>query len=388
MTGPSSKRTPLEAALRYLGARRYGEPTDSIEYAIMKPDSQAGLILEPLTEPASVLEDWTPPERAQAVWRVVAEGIRHPHVSAIGQSRRRLALHAAFRLADEDIGETWGASLTDRFKQLRPLRIFGDATSIQPMEIAWKRGVERLAFHLQGRLDELRTPDDWAPYLQVKPQDAQSRTGSTVFREPSEGAQKLIVNFYNMTVLMKGRSPARRVAERLIMSQDDDGLEYYVSRAFSSPSGLEPRTYVPTHALWGCRAEQVDQSGMTLTQLWFPRPLRTGEQAYFISEMVYEDTRDDIRGWDNVEVDFHGIEPGVLRDGVLPVSGLTIRIRFDPDFLPKAVWWYAEQNEIERYAEPPEGSPRRLEIVAGDVVWTFKQRCQPRESYGIAYVWA
>jgi hypothetical protein len=50
------------------------------------------------------------------------------------------------RIPDKEIGEEWGASLTERFRQLKVLRsTFGEVTSTQPMEIAWKRGVERLS---------------------------------------------------------------------------------------------------------------------------------------------------------------------------------------------------------------------------------------------------
>ena len=69
------------------------------------------------------------------------------------------------------------------------------------------------------------------------------------------------------------------------------------------------------------------------------------------------------------------------------MSGLAIRISFERDALPTAVWWYAEQNERERYVAPPVGSPRRLPVICGEVVMTFEQPCQPRESYGVSYTW-
>ena len=117
-------------------------------------------------------------------------------------SRRRRVLQAAFRLPDKDIEEPWGASLTERFKQLGALAVFSNATSTQPMEIAWKRGVERLADHLERELKELRTPEDWARHRPVRTDDS-GFDESTSFRRPSEGAQKLIVNLHVLTVLMK-----------------------------------------------------------------------------------------------------------------------------------------------------------------------------------------
>ena len=381
------RRTPLEAALRFLGARRYDDLVAIIEQAIARPDGQVGKILAALTRATQVLEEWTPAERAQALWQVIVHSIADPYVGDTPQSRRRRVLHAAFRLPDDDVEGEWGTSLAERFKQLRTLRVFSELTSTQPMEISWKQGVERLADHLSGRLEELRTPEDWARYAARPPEPWRRSTEPTVFREPSEGAQKLFVNFYLMTVIMQGRAERRRLSERVITSQDDRGLRYYTAHAFASDSDLQKRTYSPIRALWGCRAENVPDGRASVTRLWFPRPLEKGERAHFLSEAWIEAAEAN-EGWANVEVDHFGIEAGELRDGVLPISGLTLRIRFDPDNLPSAVWWYAELNERERYTEPPLGSSRRLDVVEGDVVKTFERPCQPRESYGIAYRWA
>jgi hypothetical protein len=379
------RATPVEAALRRLGARKYGSIVEVIEEAITLPAAPTGLILAPLVEATAVLQDWAVSDRAQALLAVIKQGIADPQVVSPAQMRRRHVLLAAFRLPDEELEEEWGASLTDRFKQLKKLRIFAEVTSTQPMEMSWKRGVERLAHRLEERLGELRTPEDWAPYRPVQSTNARP-TGPTAFRRPSEGAQKLVVNLFVMTVVMKGRAESRRITERLITSQDEDGLRYYAASAYSSGIALEGRRYVPTRALWGCRAERG--GGQFGTRLWFPRPLQAGEKAHFASEVVLDTDQDDPLGWHNVDVDHYGIEAGELRDGLLPVSGLTIRIKFESDHLPTAVWWYAELNERERYVEPPIGSPRRLHIVCGDVVKTFEEPCQPRENYGIAYRWA
>lgn len=390
-------RPPIEAALRHLGARRHGDLVELIEYAINRPGGRTGTILAPLTASTSMLRDWTPQERALALWKIIEEGILDPQVSPAAHSRRRRVLQAAFRLPDKDIGQEWGASLTERFKQLRRLRsVFGEATSTQPMEISWKRGVERLSEHVRNRLDELRTPDDWASYKPVEhgapaPEsvtDGRLATpnGPSSFRPPSEGAQKLLVNFFVLTVVMEGRAPVRRISERIITAQKD-GLRFYTTHAFSSEYLMRGRTYVPTKALWGCRAEDLIENGRPVTRLWFPRPLRAGEKAHFMSEATYEADEETPLGWANVEVDHYGIEPGSLHKGVLPISGLTIRISFDDRFLPAAAWWYAEQNEEERYVDLPAESPRRLVVSGGNVVKTFEQSCQPRENYGVAYRW-
>lgn len=389
-------RPAIEIALRHLGARRHGDLVELIEYAIQRPDSPEGTVLAPLTAATSTLAEWTPLERARAIWKIIEEGIVDPRVSSAAYPRRGYVLRAAFRLPDEDVRGAWGTSLTERFKQLKPLRsVFGDATSTQPMENAWKHAVERLAERVRERLDELG-PEDWArhrPGARPAPEAIGPIIGRPVgsdhaalFRPPSEGAQKLLVNLCVVTVAMSGRAPVRRISERIITAQED-GLQFYKSHAFSSESMAQHRSYVPTTALWGCRAEQVVENRTAITRLWLPRPLRAGEQAHFVVEAALQPEEDDPVGWANVEIDHFGIEPGSVHGGILPVRGLTIRVRFDDDVLPAAAWWYAELNEQERYLEPPAGSPRRLPISSGNVVKTFEQPCQPRESYGIAYRW-
>lgn len=382
----TTSRTPVETALRHLGARRYDDLVEIIEQAILRPDGEAGAILSALTRPTDVLEGWTPTERAHALWNLIIEGVADPHVGDTPQSRRRRVLHAAFRLPDDEVEGEWGTSLAERFKQLRKLRVFSELNSTQPMEISWKHGVERLAEHVANRLDDLTASADWARYRSRPPEIHRPAVGPVVFRRPSEGAQKLHVNYYVMTVIMEGKAERRRLSERVITSQDDRGLRFYTAHAFASDTELQKRTYSPIRALWGCRAEHASDGRASVTRLWFPRPLMRGERAHFVAEASIEAEEAD-EGWANVEVDHFGIEAGELRDGLLPVNGLTIRIQFDPDVLPSAVWWYAETNERERYVEPPAGSPRRLALVGGGVVKTFTEPCQPRESYGIAYRW-
>jgi hypothetical protein len=104
----------------------------------------------------------------------------------------------------------------------------------------------------------------------------------------------------------------------------------------------------------------------------------------FASETI-NNTLDDAREWVNVEIDHHGIAPGKRLHGLLPLSGLTIRIRFDEE--PEACWWYVEETENGRRVRPPVGSPQYLDVVAGQVEYTFPQKCQPRENYGLSLVW-
>jgi hypothetical protein len=271
------------------------------------------------------------------------------------------------------------------------------------MEIAWKRGVRLLATYLEGHLDSLRQPADWEQYrhgLHVRRTVQEGRLddlqayidslsdADAILRQPSRGAQPIFVNLFVTTVFMKRRAVYRRITERLITAQAD-GVEYYTARGFA---GKPPRLeYAPVRALWGCTAEFIEPSQLgrpAVTRLWFPTSLRAGQQAHFASEVVDENITEE-RHWIDVDVDHHGIAQGcLLHSGVLPVSGLTIRVRFDEVDLPEAVWWYAELNESERYDRPPLGDRHLLTVVGNNVSYTFtEQVCQPRESYGLAFSW-
>ena len=83
------------------------------------------------------------------------------------------------------------------------------------------------------------------------------------------------------------------------------------------------------------------------------------------------------------------LRPGrLLHKHKLPISGLTIRVRFDDDFLPEAAWWYAELTESGRYEQPPPGDRHLLTLVGNAVHYTFTEHlCEPREHYGLAFSW-
>jgi len=193
---------------------------------------------------------------------------------------------------------------------------------------------------------------------------------------------------------MRGRSVCRRVTERLITSRKPHGdLEYYTATGYMV-GDRDGRTYIPTRSVWGCRDEIVDSrraGHAPVTRLWFPKPLKYGEQAYFASEAVLDEEGDptDERFWVDVEVDHHGIARGRLLYGQkLPIRGLTIRIKFDDDFLPEAVWWYAELTVNERWIQPPANDRHLLPLVGNAVQYTFTEHvCQPREHYGLAFSW-
>jgi hypothetical protein len=395
---PESGRVKIEAALRYLGTRDHGVLVDQLQHAIDRPQSATGTALAPLTAPTAALDGWTAAERAYAVWDVIREGVRDPDVAPTAFSRRRRALQAAFRLPDSDIHEPWGSSLTERFKQLKRLTaVFNRPTSTQPMEMAWKRGVRALAAHMEQRFEELRSASEWDHYRPSRAYISVERRAlsdglddaEANLRGASEGAQPLFIDLFVTTVFMKGKAVSRRITERLVTAQVD-GVEYYTASGFTDTAmGMaQRRSYMPVRALWGCRAE-VAESPSSVTRLWFPSSLRQGEKAHFASEVLFEEYPVADRHWIDVDIDHYGIAKGRLLYGDrLPISGLTIRIRFDETCLPEAVWWYAELNERERYNRPPAGDHRLLRLVGNDVQHTFTDRaCQPRESYGIGFRW-
>lgn len=356
--------------------------------------SSTGRALAALIEPTAILDDWEPGDRAAAVWLLIKEGIESPDVGPTRLSRRRRALYAAFRVRDRDIPQPWGSSLHERFKQLLSLpSVFGNPTSTQPMEMAWKRGVGHLADYLEGRFRQLGHSRDWADYRPVgefqTDSDVVSGDPEAEFRRPSAGAQPVFVNLFVTTVFMRQRAVYRRITERLITARED-GVAYYTARGFAGRSTR--LTYMPVRALWGCTAEFVEPERPgrpAVTRLWFPAPLRRGEQAYFASEIVDDQVTEE-RHWIDVDIDHHGIPRGELAyGGRLPVGGLTIRVRFDEGHLPELAWWYAELNESERYDRPPPGDHHLLSIDGRDVQHTFTDGpCQPRESYGVAFGWS
>lgn len=388
----------IEVALRYLGTRDHGVLVDLLEHAVNRPSSTTGTHLIPLTAPTSVLADWTAAERAGAIWQLIKEGIRDPDVAPTSTSRRRRALQAAFRLPDAEIRDSWRGSLTERFKQLKTLTlVFNSPTSTQPMEMAWKSGVRLLARFLADRFAELQSPSSWERYRPAAnggiagdvEELEQLPGGYSGFRSPSTGAQPFFVDLFVTTVFMRRRSVYRRITERLVTARAD-GVEYYSARGSIVSRETDTTTYVPVRALWGCQAEFVGPLRVgrpVVTRLRFPEPLRLNQQAHFASEALFDDSED--RDWINVNIDHHGIAPGRLMfNRQLPVSGLTIRVRFDENDLPEMVWWYAELNESERYDPPPRGDTRFLRLVGPDVQHTFTGlACQPRENYGISFAW-
>ena len=397
----------IEDALRYLGRQTQGSLVEIVEHGLDEPSGTAGRILAPMTRPLHVVAEWTAKERALALWALIEEGFKDGSLGPALRSRKRHALAAALRLPLEGIpADSWGASSSSRFDQLRafPL-VFGNPSTTQPMEVAWSGGVKVLASFLSRRFVRLRSIDGWETYRpHDKPafdlgewiieHDDRATRERAILRRPSDHAQKVFAELLIVTVHMKGRTVHRRVTERLITSQDPhNDIAYFIAHGYRVGDNNTGRTYVPVRSVWGCHEEIVEPERVgqaPVTKLWFPKPLKYGEQAYFASEAVYDQSDDgEQKDWIDVEVDHHGIARGrLLYAQKLPIRGLTIRIKFDDAFLPEAAWWYAELTVRERFQQPPAGSRRLIPLIGNAVQYTFTEHvCQPREHYGLAFYW-
>jgi len=202
------------------------------------------------------------------------------------------------------------------------------------------------------------------------------------------GVQPVFVNMLVTNIFIKKRRSHRRLTERLVTAVQDNVVGYRVSAtAFSD----EDRSRVSFRSLWGCSIESIRDvpaaDGLQGVMVRFPHPLMRGESHYFSSETVNHNPAVSEHYYINVEVDHLGISGGELAHGYLPVSGLTVRVRFEDWDVPVACWWYDDTKG--RDGEPPgPGDPRRLTVVAAAVSHTFAQECQPLGNYGIAFLWA
>ncbi|OLF15317.1 hypothetical protein BU204_22420 [Actinophytocola xanthii] len=341
--------------------------------------------------------------RALLLWGLIVDLINA--VGSSADSRRRNTLIAAFRLPRRpEITEPWKSSLGDRFRQLMAVPgIFGDPTptTTTPMHRAWNRGLtERLVPALTERLEVVAAGgSDWQQYVKLARKTevtlarehtatSEPRDSAIGYRRPSKSAQPVFLDLFVTTVFMRARTVYRRITERLVTAREDN-VDAYMATALGGSVDETGLTDIPVRPLWGCRAEILAPTrpgDPVLTRLVFPTTLHRGQKHYFSSEAVNEGSIEERVGV-NVEVDHHGIAPGKLLHGHVPISGLTIRVRFDEHHVPETTWWYAEQTERERREPPPDKDPRLLTIVDGAVEHTFMGKCQPRENYGIRFLW-
>jgi hypothetical protein len=379
----------VEAALRWLATRKEGHPLRFLRYAIEEPASESATVLRSLVAPTASLFTETAESRAFAVWGLIVDEIGR--LGSAGDSRRRNTLVAAFRVPPAPGESVWKATLEDRFRQLMLLRgVFGDPppTTTTPMHKAWRRALGALAVGMTEKLASLDGPG-WRSYLDIGRAAAEVTNGERVgwrARAASRGAQPVFVERMVVTVVMHRRTALRRITERDIVACED-GVDGYDVHALTGWTH-EPED-IPVTALWGCRvvASPGAHPGDPVTaRLRFRRTLRRGERHTFVSEAL-DGELDEERRWLNVDIDHHGIMPGVCAPGGKPIAGLTMQINFDENCLPAACWWYAEQLEFERTRQPPDGDPHLLSVEDGFVRHTFLDGCHPREGYGIAFRW-
>jgi hypothetical protein len=358
----------VEAALRWLATRKDGEPLQFFREAVKEPMSESATMLRSLVAPMESLIGESAESRVFAVWGLIVD-----EIGSAGNSRRRYTLMAAFRVPPVPGGPSWKATLGDRFGQLMLLPgVFGDPppTTTTPMHQAWRGALKALATRIAEKLVSLEETD-WRLYISIGRAAAEALAWRA--RPASKGAQPVFVERMLVTAVMRGRTVWRRITERDIVACED-GVEGYVVQALNG--WTQTPEDLPLTALWACRVVGVYPGERGAARLRFRRALRKGERYAFVSEAV-DERLDEGHRWVNVDVDHHGIAPG----------GLTIQLTFDPDCLPEACWWYAEQLEFERSVQPPDGDPNLLSIEDGFVRHTFFDVCHPRESYGLAFKW-
>ncbi|HEY3472204.1 MAG TPA: hypothetical protein VGL47_44210 [Amycolatopsis sp.] len=376
----------IEAALRWLARRKDGEPLQFLRSAIEEPASESAAVLGALAAPTASLSAETIESRALALWGLIVD-----EIAAAGNTRRRSALMAAFRVPPAP-GETgWKATLGDRFRQLMVLPgVFGDPspTTTTPMHQAWRWALTALAVGLAEKLASLDEPG-WRGYIDIGRAAMEVANDERVgwrARAASRGAQPVFVERMVVTAVMHRRTVRRRITERDIIACEDGVDGYDVHALTGWTHDLEE---IPVTALWACRlvASRGPHPGdPAQARLRFRRTLRKGERYSFVSEAL-DGHLDEERRWLDVEIDHHGIAPGERDTGGKPVGGLTIQLSFDARCLPAACWWYAEQLDFERTRQPPDGDPHLLSVEDGFVRHTFAEGCHPRENYGIAFRW-
>jgi hypothetical protein len=377
---PEGKPSPREAGLRRLAAGSPDRVLTTLQHALQdlhrpvgKPTAMRALVDD---VPSSMPSNTTPEDRAKALWQLIKS-----ELDLIELPDERTALKAALHLDPKNRA----LSIDGRLAFARDRGDFGLQRSGSPhgydaLRRWWGNGVRQLGERIDERLDYLHDhPHDWQEYFLAA---AEPR-----FRKPSKGAQPIFVDLFLTTVFMRGRFVHRRITERLITAQED-GVAFYTARAL--PESTDETISAPVRAIWGCRAERLRSSPgkPILTRLHFPTPLQQGQRHFFSSEAMADGLVKTERSAINVEIDHHGVAPGKRLHNAVPVSGLTIRVRFDEDDIPEACWWYADVTERERYERPGPGDDRELAISPqGMVEHTFSEPCQPLANYGLAFAW-
>lgn len=379
---PEGNPSSREAGLRWLAAGGYDRVHTTLQHAFQElhrtpSATKKAADLRALVEgvPSSMPPGTRTDERARALWRLIQD-----EVNLIELPDERIALKAALHLD----ATNRDPSIDKRLVHTRDRGDFGRQRSgkhhgYDALRRWWGDGVRQLGERVHERLDYLHNhPHDWHQYF--------SDSTEPKFRRPSRGAQPVFAELFVTTVFMRGRFVNRRITERLVTAKEDN-VAFYTARAL--PEMDDAASSVPVKALWGCEAKRVPSARgePVLTRLYFPTALRRGQRHYFSSEAVAGNIATERHAID-VEVDHHGIAPGVRLHDSMPISGLTIRIIFDKTELPDALWWYADVTDREKSTRPEPDDNRWLTVSPhGHAEHTFIEACQPLAHYGVSIAW-
>jgi hypothetical protein len=230
----------------------------------------------------------------------------------------------------------------------------------------WRRN---LADRVEKRLTELRaTPDEWRLY---------QRDDEVLDIPLAAHTQPVHIDRLVATYWVRDRRTVRAETERLITAQQE--VRSYVVQAWSPEVSEEDPLEV--RARLNCTGGPFaplpsDRGGLTVErEMLFPHTLAPGEKLFFSSEVSGQ--RNDVP---IVEIQVSG--QGIRE------RGLTLRLQFEQDDQPDAVWWFAECLDSERFRRPPDGDGRRLTPSwNGYVEHTFSQAGKPSMKYGVAWAW-
>lgn len=301
---------------------------------------------------------WTPDQRGEALWALIVDEINRLDPTQYAKSHA--ALVAAFRL-DGPLDRSAGNSI--------PARIADDlGVTRDSAQNSWSHGVWRLGWRLDSRLREFAEDRDrWLLYTAVAPLELSSHSD----------AQHMFVERLVATHIMSGRAIDRSTTERLVTATED-GVDRYIVRA-TSPSGGPDAAKVVN--LLNCQAGNTrlvpDGRGGQIQEvpMIFPNRLLAGEQLFFASEVTSQHNEEPI------------VEAQVTSQGI-QAGGLTIRIQFDRDNYPRAVWWFGDTIDARRLDKPSDDDEHRLMCTPfGYLEHTFAEVCKPLAKYGIAWEW-
>jgi hypothetical protein len=371
-------------------------PLKQIEHAIEKPDDpRLPASIKELVRGTDVMPaDWTQQERAHAFWNLIVdlvEGFDQGH-----GSKRQAALRIALMINKTRHDDPEPQLLRRRIEHARLNGVFGNPRRVGKDQAAqyWTDGVVDLAIRLDRRVGELgRNPDGWQDYRvgragAVRVLQASTRSPDIT---PLVGSAPFYIDRMINTYTMRGRCVGKRTTEMWITSWVD-GLDHYDVRVWSHVGG-EP--VVGVRAWLNCRVGSL-RSVASLNRLqileypvFFPEPLRKGQDHHFAIEVEHLITDDDDTPLVELEVTCQGIAALERTDDGWPTRGLSMRLQFETGAYPAAAWWFAKTSDFKRFDRPPDGDPHRLTWSPhGYLEHSFTASCEPNQRYGLGWAWA